>query len=69
VIAPEENHTVTLIDFDCKQEEDGFESESPPVDLVAKEQLVGGLRVASNGQYLVQILELAVDVSHHHKVV
>ena len=65
MVTPEEEEVLGILDLVAKEEHDGFDGLLAPVDIVTQKQVVFFGRIASIIEYLQQILELPVDVTHN----
>lgn len=56
-------HILTAPYLECEQQEERFDTVETPVDKVAHEQVVCVWHIASHFEQLLQVIELAVDVT------
>lgn len=65
VIATEDGDALLVADLQGDEEGDGFDRVIPTIHVVAHEEVVGVRTAAANLEQLLEIVELAVDVTAH----
>lgn len=63
VVTANERDPVRVADFQGKEEEEGLDAVEPAVDEVPKEEVAGLWNIAAYFEELLQVVELAVDVT------
>lgn len=64
VVAPDHRYPILIFDFEETQQGDDLHTMRAPVHIVPQEQVTRVWQVPTHFEYLQQIIELPVDVSH-----